>query len=130
MSPETVFVIIRQTGEYDSYYETAIRFVLTKDEAKAAIALATEEGKAKKQPPYPACESQYGTLMPDGSWLEGWHPGHPGAWTLKPNAADLKMIEDTAIEIWRANCRAMGCVDPEGPDPDASYVYEEVSRLP
>jgi len=128
----TVFVILRETGEYSDRNVGAIRFVLTEDDAKAAVTTADEEGKSKAhlRPTYPPVESLYKWHMPDGKWLDGLpYCARPegGKWMLAPDSDAIVARNAAAQAKYKRECLAMGCVDPYGPTNCATYSYEAVT---
>lgn len=128
----TVFVIFRETGEYSDHVVSAIRFTLSEDDAKAAVATANEEGKSKAHlmPAYPPVESLYKWHMPDGKWLDGlpyYARPEGGKWMLAPDSDAIAARNAAAQAKYERECLAMGCVDPYGPANYATYSYEAVT---
>lgn len=128
MSEPTLYVIMREVGEYDDRYETAIRYVLTEAEAKAAVERAELEGKTLKGPPYPDCPPAYNWFRADGTEVGAWEPG---ATFLPQSDHEARAAQSEAmLAAYRAECLAMNCVDPGGPCDYATYSYEAVTRVP
>lgn len=104
---DSVYVIIREVGADEYRYRDPIRYVLTKEEAIAACKRAVEEGKTVATPPYP-------TLQP----------------LIGPDVVKIEAENERARQAYYAACRALNCVDPDGPNPHARYLFAEVQWMP
>lgn len=124
----SVFVIMRETGEYSYRDFQPIRYVLTKEEAEAAVERADLEKKFGNQPPY-VRHKTHGFFDDTGrEWEFGQRPvGVDVQFRAYTNAEELTRENERLEQEYTAACLAMGNVDPRGCVPDASYFYEEVT---
>ncbi len=128
-----VYVVVRSRGEYSDRVETPIRYCLTEQEAKRAVELAGIEAQrdAHIKPRYPDTEYEYGWKTPDGSWLPDYMELNKllkvAKRTRKPDADAIKARNEASIAAYYAQCLALGHVDPDGSDAEATYYYARVT---
>jgi len=125
-----LYVIIRDTGEYEDRRRDPIRYVTTEREAIEACERALEEGKTLAKPAFPKLANSWGWQMPDGSWCDGETVNsYRASWARRPDGDAREAERERLVAEYNAACLAMGCVDPEGPDGDAEYVYQKLLPL-
>lgn len=132
MVRETVWVIIREVGEYSDREVTPIRYCLSEESAKAAVALADEQKQMNPSlwPEYKT-ESTLCRQMPDGSLVYDMEFRDP-RWRIsipisRPDAEQVRERNQRHKEQYEAAIAALGHVDPRGCHPENYYSYEPVT---
>ena len=109
------YVIMATVGEYSDRSETPIRFVVTEEEAKALVLKATEE-------------TQSGFVLPEAPPLGECPFSHWRDATPEQRALWNQMLTEHSA-LRDAQLRALGFVDPDGPNSEATYYYSRVYPL-
>ena len=132
---ETLWVIVRSSGEYSDRIETPIRYCLTEDAAKQAVELVKIEAQrdADKRPVYRS-RRYFGWQRSDGTWLpEGTSAMAPAVWVGEvrharlPDADAIEQQNKLWGEEYTAACLALGHVDPDGSWSGDEYYYAPVT---
>jgi hypothetical protein len=122
---DAIYVIIKETGEYSDRDVEAIGYVLTEDEARAAVERADIE-KMMPQPQYFQCLPIYEWMI-DGVIVSS--SGNGARFTRVPDADAHEQENNRRRAIYEQQCFDLGHVDPGGCDRHATYSYQRVPMV-
>jgi hypothetical protein len=124
---ETLWVIVRSSGEYSDRIETPIRYCLTEAAAKQAVELVKIEAQrdADKKP-YWNYASAYGWQNTDGTWADDFRV-EGTKWRPLPDFEAIQRQNDIWQQEHKSACLALGHVDPDGSWSGDEYYYAPVT---